>query len=172
LTLLEIVIGITILVAGILGMIGAMIHSMSTLTATREAALATQAARRTIETVEATEFRRIFALYNADPLDDPDGPGTAPGSGFDVAGLSAVPGDPDGRVGQILFPATAAAPGVLRENVADRALGMPRDLNGDGDPDGLDHSADYRLLPVVVRMAWRGSSGTSSIEFKSLLVDL
>ena len=51
-------------------------------------------------------------------------------------------------------------------------LGTPRDLNGDGDVDQEDHSGDYQLLPVVVRVRWAGSSGFERVELKSMLADL
>ena len=50
-------------------------------------------------------------------------------------------------------------------------MGMPRDLDGDGVIDALDHSGDYRLLPVLVRVAWRGSSGPAKLEFRTMLAD-
>ena len=43
--------------------------------------------------------------------------------------------------------------GILREDVAIPAMGMPRDLDGDNVVDGVDHKGDYRMLPVIVRSA-------------------
>ena len=88
----------------------------------------------------------IWALYNADPADDPGGAGTAPGAAFDVAGLAPQLGDPDGMVGQVVFPEVA---GALREDVADERLGAPRDLNLDGAVDAANHAGDYRVLDRV-----------------------
>jgi len=59
----------------------------------------------------------------------------------------------------------------LREDVVDNALGMPRDLNGDGVVDTNDHSLDYRLLPVRIRFDWTGKGGRSTLEIKTLLAD-
>jgi hypothetical protein len=91
------------------------------------------------------------------------------GNGFDIPGVTPVAGDPDGLVGEILFPTLAGAPGVLREDLELPALGLPQDLNGDGNLDGLDHSSDYVLLPVQVRVRWNGSAGPGLLEFETLL---
>ena len=136
----------------------------------RETRLALDAARETIETLQGEErFADVFALYNADPGDDPTA--GAPGPGFAVFGLDPADDDPDGMVGEIVFP-TADALGqlVLRESVVDEALGMPRDLNADGDL--LDDlTDDYRLLPVLVRLRWKGATGVRSIEAQTFLAD-
>ena len=102
----------------------------------------------------------------------PAGAGTAVGATFTAAGLQAAMTDADGIVGQIQFPIAAGAPGVLREDIANPVFGTPRDLNGDGATDAIDHSGDYQLLPVVVRMAWRTPNGNARLEFKTVLVDL
>jgi hypothetical protein len=57
----------------------------------------------------------------------------------------------------------------VREDLQEPALGMPRDLNGDGIPDALDHSADMQILPVLVRLRWRGPTGISRMEFRTLV---
>ena len=98
-------------------------------------------------------------------------PGSAPGNLFTVAGLQPV----DGAlvVGRIEFPAAYDPDGVLelREDVVDDRLAMPRDLNGDGDVDDVDHSTDYRLLPVAIVLRWRGSMGERTMELRTLLAD-
>ena len=60
---------------------------------------------------------------------------------------------------------------AVDRDVVDARLGMPRDLNGNG-VDGNDHAADYRILPVVVRFAWRGPGGPSRAEFRTILGDI
>jgi hypothetical protein len=46
---------------------------------------------------------------------------------------------------------------------------MPRDLDGDGVVDALNHATNYVLLPVRVRVAWRGVSGARQLDFDTLL---
>ena len=41
-----------------------------------------------LEALEGLPFEQVFALRNARDDDDPAGPGTAPGVGFGVSGLS------------------------------------------------------------------------------------
>ncbi len=85
---------------------------------------------------------------------------------FDVTGLGAVADDADGLVGEILFPSVG---GELREDVVDASLGMPRDLNGDGAIDALNHADDYIILPITIRIRWMGVSGRQTADL-SLLV--
>ena len=163
--------GIVILLIGVLGFSRSMIGAAREAQKAREADRATQAAREVLEKIDAEAFAEAFRRYNADPNDDPGGPNTAPGANFAVAGLSALPGDPDGKPGEVVFPTAPGAPSVLRENVNIPELGMPRDLNGDGVIDALDHSTDYKLLPVIVRVCWQGSAGPGSIEISTLLAN-
>lgn len=134
----------------------------------RESALALNAARSKLEEMRARPFEELVARYDADPANDPDGPGTAPGSGFAVRGLDLRDGDPDGWQGAVLLPLVG---GELREDVADAALGLPRDLNADDVVDGLDHAGDFSVLPVRVRVEWSGgAAGERSVELVTTLV--
>lgn len=134
--------------------------------ANRENGAALDAARSMIEVLKATDFPEVYARYNADPADDPGFAGSAPGNTFAVPFLSADPADPDGMVGEITFPTLGAE---LREDVDDRLLGLPRDLNLDGAVDALDHSGDYRVLPVRIQLRWRSRSGERLVNFYSTL---
>ena len=88
-----------------------------------------------------------------------------------MPGLNALAGDADGFVGQITFPDLDLGAGnlVLREDVADATLGMPRDLNGDGAVDADDHSDDYIVLPVRITLQWRGQSTVRQMVFEHIL---
>lgn len=172
LTLVEIVCALAVLVLGVLGFSRALVGALHTNVMVRESTLASQAARQRLETVQSVSLGSAFRMFNADPNDDFGAPGTSPGAGFAVPGLQALPGDPDGLPGEILFPVAAGAPGVLREDQGDDALGMPRDLDGDGAIDAADHSGDYGLLPVVVRVTWRGTKSNGRVELKTLLGNL
>ena len=134
-----------------------------------ESTVAREAARQMIETLQATPFDEVFVTYNLTNLDDPGGLGTAPGVNFDVPGLDARDGDADGLVGEIIFPTTNGL--TVNESVVDRGLGCPRDLNGDGDTDDNLGNGLFSLLPVVVRLEWRGSSGQAKFELRTQLAD-
>lgn len=119
-----------------------------------ETMLAAEGARLTIERIRAEDFEQVFALYNADPADDPGGPGTAPGHTFAIDGL--LPATAGGVVGRIDFPVVN---GALRETFVDELLVMPRDLNCDGVVDGNDRALDYAILPVRVHVEWASKTG-------------
>jgi prepilin-type N-terminal cleavage/methylation domain-containing protein len=168
-SLLELVVAMAVLLVGIMGFSRSMLSIGRSSQEQHDAALATQAARDVLERIGAESFSEAFRRYDGDPANDPGGAGTAPGEGFAVPGLSAVAGDPDGLPGQVIFPIVSASPGRLREDVVMPDLGMPRDLNGDGVVDANDHSLDYTLLPVLVRVRWRTAGGSGSFELKTML---
>lgn len=170
-SLLEIAVATVLLMIAIGGLSGVLVASVRLNQTNRETALALSAARQAVETLQAEPFREVFARYNTDPGDDPAGAGTAPGPGFAVVGLTAQLDDLDGWVGEYEFP---VAPGIgtsveLREDFVDANLGMPRDLNGDGVVDALNHAGDYRLLPVRVRLRWRGVNGEREFTVETFL---
>lgn len=156
-TLLEIVVAMAILLIVLVGFSYGLVSSSALEKANREQGLAREAARAKIEELRATIFEEVFARYG----------GESPESRFDVRGLAARPDDPDRRVGAILFP--VSEDGELREDLELPRLGTPRDLTGEGDFDALDHALDYRLLPVLVRIEWRGAAGDATFEMGTML---
>jgi len=156
-----------LLLVAVSGLAGSMLAANDLARTNEESLLADAAARRVADELERVPFSEVWASYNADPADDPGVAGSAPGPDFAVEGLRASPEDPDGAVGRILFPESA---GALREDLDLPRLGLPRDLNGDGEIDGDDRGGDYRLLPVTVRVEWRGVSGDNVHEIDLLLV--
>ena len=138
-----------------------------------QSSVARRATSDVLEDMNSVPFTEIFARYNATAVDDLAA-GTHLLGAFPVEGLDPVNGDADGLVGEIVFPTVAVVGGrlELREDAAQGGLGMPKDLNIDGLIDGLDHAVDYKLLPVLVRVRWRGVKGPALIEFKTTLVEL
>jgi type II secretory pathway pseudopilin PulG len=170
LTLLELALCITLLVSGITAIARLTLGVRRAAAMARDTELATEAAKAMLERVQAEAFPQAFRSFNGAGSDDPSGPNTAPGANFVVPGLRALPGDADGRPGEIVFPTNSAAPTVLREDVVDSKLGMPHDLNGDGVIDALNHATDYKLLPVLVRVTWQAVDGTTGkVELKTML---
>jgi len=132
-----------------------------------EKALASEAARTALERIRALPIDQVLALYDADPANDPGGAGTAPGATFAVEGLA--PGAGGAAVGRIEFP---FVDGRLAEDLVDDMFGFPRDINGDGEIDALDHRADWVLLPVRVRVEWTphgGAGSTREFEIYTML---
>lgn len=160
-TFVELLVGMTVLAVALL-ILSSVVSSMAQQRAVnRETSLAVAAARNTLETLRSQDFGLLFALYNADPSDDPGGAGSAPGQRFAIAGLQPMPEAADGLQGEIVFP-TVDDPldgQQLREDVVLRALGMPRDLSGDNVIDALDHGHGYFILPVQIRVRWQSPYG-------------
>lgn len=172
-TLVEVMVTLVLLAVAMLGFSRSMVSTMVAADTDREVRLSTEASRAVFERLSGAAFEEVFALYNSDPNDDPDGPGTGPGVNFDVEGLDPLPADPDGSVGRVWLPVVEVA-GIpqLREDVQMPELGMPRDLSGDGVIDDLDHSGDYVILPVRVELDWQGNGGPAEVEFHSVLMGI
>jgi hypothetical protein len=172
-SLLELVISMVLLAVALVGFTSVTTSSMVANETINEVARGKQRARAEMEIVQAADFSEAFALFNADPTDDPEGVGTAPGNFIAVPELELLAADPDGFVGEIIMPTAVGMGGglELREDLTIPQLGMPRDLNGDGVVDALDHSGDYLILPVLVRLDWRSGSGPARVEFKTLLAN-
>lgn len=166
-TLTEIVIAMGILAIALLGLVGGIMTAQRTNEASRELTLAMNAAREKEEEMRSRTFSEIYALYNANPADDPGGAGTAPGATFAVQGLLPVAGST--ACGRIVFPEGSG--GFLAENVVDAKLGMPRDLNGDGVVDAGNRSSDYGMLPVRIVIRWRGIYGDAEFEISTILYE-
>ncbi len=165
--MVEVLVAFTVLVVSVGAIVGALVTALETQRMSQETRRAVIAAESVLEELKAADFAQVFVLYNADPLDDPVGP--APGASFAVRGLTALPGDADGLPGEIIFPVNGTE---LREDGVDSALGLPRDLDGDGAIDAADHSGNYALLPVMIRVRWSGVSRAREIRLVTTLTDL
>jgi hypothetical protein len=168
-TLVELFVVMFVMTTAVSMLAGTMISTGRLGPLRRERALASDGARTMLETLRNATFAERFALYNADPADDPGGAGTAPGCHFDIEGLTPLDDDPDGHVGRVRFAADAAP---LREDAEDEDLGFPRDLNADGFVDGDDHAGDYIILPVAVEVAWQGASGPMRLTIQAMFADV
>lgn len=168
-SMLESMLAMSLLTIAVVG-VGAVITTSVTLVAvSRETALAMEATRQAVECmVRSAEFENLFALYNGSAQDDPPGL-VAPGPCFEVEGLNPDTPNGSGAVGEIFFPASGSSPTLLSETLFDSELGMPRDLNGDGAIDTLNHASDYNLLPVRVQVRWKGVAGVRVVNYRTVL---
>ncbi len=169
-SLIELMIASFVLTIAVCGVSGSMLSALALNRVNRETALAHEAVRRVMEEAHGVPFNELFARYNASAADNPAG--VSPGRNFAVFGLEPQAGDADGFVGEVTFPTTVVG-GVeqLREDVVDAGLGMPRDLNGITIPGDelLNHALDYRVLPMRVRVSWRGVSGERTLAAECML---
>lgn len=170
-SMVDLAMALFVLMIGLSALLRSVVGSARLGQVNRDTAAATLAVRGIIEQLSGEDdFALVFARYNTVTADDPVGPDPSPGSGFAVEGLSPDPSDPDGLVGELLFPTAAGAPAVLSE-VSPGFPGLPRDLDLDGDPATPDVTADYELLPVLVRLRWRSPSGVRTMQVLTLLGD-
>ena len=158
-TLIELAIATSILMIGIVSVLSASSRMHSLRVSNRERTLAQNAVRSTAERMHAashgfsgdpdTWAQQLLLTY---------APGGSFGIAFAVEGLTLVEGDES--VGAIAIGSD--------ETDTDRELqaqlGMPRDLNGDGDAADTDVSAGARLLPVVLTLRWRGERGVHQMR--------
>jgi type II secretory pathway pseudopilin PulG len=165
-SLVEVMVSFSVLVIVLVGFSRMLVSSRLASSTTHEATLAKQAARSMVEVLQATPLDDAYAMYNANDGDDPGAAGSAPGNGFSVPGLEAPEGDADGLPGAILFP---EANGVLSELQIAARYGWPMDMDRDGDVSSADVSSTYSILPVVVRVEWRGVGGNGVLEFKTVI---
>lgn len=133
-----------------------------------ETSIASDAARDALERLRAVPVDQLVAIFDADPSNDPDGPGTAFGPTFPVPGLVPQTGVP---VGTVTFP---TVDGRIAEDAVDEMLGCPRDLNADRLIDANDHGDDWVVLPVRVRIEWlpRGAKRTRTFELYTMVARL
>ena len=169
-TFVELMIGMAVLLVALLIFSSSVSGVAKQRTVNRETNLAVSAARNRLETLRSEDFAQVYALYNADPADDPGGAGTAPGNRFTVEGLDDAP-DAGGFDGEVLFPAVEdpVAGWQLREDVDLPELGLPRDLSGDSVVDDQDHADAYFILPVQIRVRWQSPNGIRQYEMTTQL---
>jgi hypothetical protein len=151
------VVAMLLLTVAVGGLAGSVTYGLRLHRTNRESAVAEQAARAILAELRSVPFSDVFAEYSADP-------------DIAVGGLNARPDDPDGMVGKLVFPTTdAAGPLQLREDADMPALGCPRDLDGDDDLDSVGTTDNYIILPVTLRLEWRGAGGDATQVYHTVL---
>jgi Tfp pilus assembly protein PilV len=158
-TLLELAIATSILMIGIVSVLSASSRMNSLRVSNRERTLAQNAVRSMTERMHASAHG-----FSADPvtwsqrLFDTFGPGGSFGNAFAVEGLPLVEGAES--VGTIVIGSDETD----TDTELQAQLGMPRDLNGDGDAADADVTSGARLLPVVLTLRWRGERGIHQLR--------
>jgi type II secretory pathway pseudopilin PulG len=158
-TLIELTIAMSMLMIAMVSAASTTMRMHSLRKQNREHIVAQNALRSMAERIHAQSYRFSFL--------DPDtwsenvlatfGPGGTAGSAFDVDLLNP--------------PSVGVLPGSLRividETTTDAALGMelgmPRDLNGDGDALDTDVTDSACILPVTLTIEWQSQRGLEQL---------
>lgn len=158
-TLIEVVITAAVLFIGLLAMTSTswVVHSLRGTHADKQ--VAHQALQGIVEDLYAlSEIARDDEDGWAPTILARFGVGGAPGPTFNVRGLDPWPGE--ASVGTVTI--------VTDETATDIdlgvAIGMPRDLNGDGAVNDTNVGDDAVLLPVIVQLRWRGEAGNRQLR--------
>ncbi|MCA9321660.1 MAG: hypothetical protein KDB53_13045 [Planctomycetes bacterium] len=169
--LMEVTMAIGMLTLGAVGTASVIMTARSAENTSRIERTSIKAAEELMEKIDGYAFDAIFASFNADPGDDPQGPGTAPGGAFliDVLGNGSYrflsnPADGKGVVCNVTIKFPVNAAGRLDETAAGIGMGTDLDLDGDGVQTTTDAGATYDILPVSLTIDWQspGSSGSTS----------
>ncbi len=153
-SLVEVMIATCVLTIGLLALssTSVVIHSLDRADEARSTA--TNAMQRIVERSKALSSRSTADEAGwSNVVTTAMRPGGLIGDVFDVPGLDPWRGNPS--IGTVMI--------ITDETTTDAdlgiTLGLPRDLNGDGDAADIDVSGDATLLPIVVRTRWGGAGG-------------
>ncbi len=169
-TLTELALSMTVMLIALMSTSAAKVRASALQRQNREQAVAVSLVRSVAERLRA-ESERVSQL--ADPnipalswsalLAAELQPGGALGDEFGTPLLT--PQSADGQVGRIeLVTSELASDADL-----DVAIGMPRDLDGDGLATNSDVTLNARVLPVIITVAWRSQSGDHTLRHPVLL---
>ena len=165
-SLVEALIGSTILVISILGFAASTLGSHEQCGRIEERGIALQALGRFVERIRADpDWAGLYARLRPLSCESADD-ATRSRLGIDtsLATQTAATYYPDfdvpASLGTVTFLVqvpveTLAGVAALREDEVAPRYGLPHDLNGDGVIDGNARDADYRALPIVVRLRWQ-----------------
>ena len=180
LTLIELMIAVAILAIAICGIMSAYFSSHRLNVRSREEAIAVAAAQDKLAEIREHSFADIVSTYG--------------GQTFQVLGLTPVtPGADQGEViiindespdeaayGRDLDPPVGPDGVDLDGNgrrtdvlgVATVTSTFPADLDGDGATiTPVVAPAAFKLIPAVVVVTWRGSSGTARVQTMTMIAD-
>ena len=116
---------------------------------------------------DVPDREKIEAIHDPSIHDDVEEEEEEDGGGFEVEGLIPVDGDPDGLVGELIFPIDPIT-GAFHPEVRAEDFSISASLLGGGLPAEVAAAYD-RLLPVVVRVDWQTNGVVRRYEVAGLL---
>ena len=163
-SLIEVMIALTVVSIAMLGLVSAVLACLQQTDDDREDAIAMGVARERLQTLQSyctatKDFGNIFKFF---------GPSLANSSGNTDGGYSVQVSTLPNCTCNILFPVDPTNNARLLDDPGATALvpnpraqfGTPIDLTGVNPPgsglgiDTNDHSTDYKILPVIIRVQW------------------
>jgi type II secretory pathway pseudopilin PulG len=150
-TVLEAAVAMAMLAVALLSLWGTLVYCSRSNVAAEQKKKAMNAAQAMIEELKSQPFATLVADY---------GPSGKVGNRFPVP---TVDDDIAMAEGQIVFYTDET------DVVTDPTIGLPMDLNGDGDSVDTDVAAGYQLLPVKVTVVWEGVLGRQRVDLRTIL---
>ena len=148
-----------LLMIGIVSVVSATTRMHSLRKFNRERTIAQNTLRSMAERIHARSYAFSDEPENwASDLLGVYGPGGTFGDTFESEGINVALGEASVGTIQIFTDET------LTDGAIGHQLGMPRDLNGDGDNTDFDVTGDARILPVLLTLRWRGKQGTVEVQ--------
>lgn len=164
-TVVEMALATTMLMVGIMAISAATLRMHQLGRQNRERTIAHNAMTQMGERLNsASAIAALTPSTWADTVIDAYSEGGAIGNLFTVTGLSPIEGEEE--PGFITF--------ITDETLTDAELGvemgMPRDLNGDGDATDNDVTDSVELLPAIITISWAVRGADMSIKHPMFLM--
>lgn len=157
-SLVDVCVALFILAIAVGALVGSTFSAMRLEQVNESKAAASQELRSLLENMQSVNFASIYAAYNESPTDDPD-PKYDYKDELDLSSRLPKGLCGDSPVVQVEFPGDDKG-GLYEDTV---------DLNGDGQFDKADHSGDYTILPVTLKLEWASPSGPQTLQLATLI---
>lgn len=177
--LIDVLLAMSVIIAAALTAFHLTVSTVATGAANERLSAARRVIRKAMTDLERRTFDEVFLAFNDNPMDDPEGPSSAPGAETFYEAVRSAENDEliirrvDGasqtsnRAGlfRVVVEFPTASDGSLCETRTDFLKGFPSDLNRNGhSADPHLGVADVDLLPMRLRVVWEGSAGPESLE--------
>jgi type II secretory pathway pseudopilin PulG len=150
-TVLEAAIALTVLAVALLSLWGTLIYCSRSNGVVEQKMKALNAAQAKVEELKSQPFETLIADYS---------PGGKYGNSFAVPSLDDEESMARGEI--IFYVSEVSTPDG-------GTIGLPLDLNADGDSDDTDVSGGYGILPVRVTVEWTGALGPQRMDVRTIL---
>ena len=150
-TVLEAAVAMAILAVALLALWGTLVYCTRSNVAAEQKKRAMNAAQGKIEELKSVPFHSLLGEF---------GPGGNTGDRFGVESLDDELSGADGR---IVFYTDET------DTTTDPSIGLPMDLNGDGDQTDTDVAGSCLLLPVKITIRWDGVLGSQRVDLRTIL---